>query len=171
MDTRIEQSKQEIAESLIYLMKKKDFASITNKDITDKAGLSHITIYRHFKTKDEIIKYYLDDITDNFIRTSKILYVPNDFKGYIIKLFTHLENKKDIGILLYKSNMIHYLKDEFDRIFLAKANNRKEEYHYAFISGGLYNLYYYWIKNNCKENSTELANMFNEFYILKGDSN
>ena len=58
MDTRIEQSKQEIAESLIYLMKKKDFASITNKDITDKAGLSHITIYRHFKTKDELLAVF-----------------------------------------------------------------------------------------------------------------
>ena len=49
-------------------MKKKDYASITNKEITDKAGLSHITIYRNFKNKDEIIKYYLDEITNEFIK-------------------------------------------------------------------------------------------------------
>lgn len=170
MFSRIEQSKQDIAESLIYLMKKKDFSSITNKDITDKAGLSHITIYRHFHNKEEIIKYYLDNITDNFIKTSKIKYSPNDFKGYVIKLFIHLEKNKDISILLYKANMFHYLKDEFDRIFLAKATNKNEKYHYAFISGGLYNVYYYWIKNNCKETPQELAEIFNDFYILKGDS-
>ena len=170
MDTRIEQSKQCIAESLISLMKKREFSSITNKDITNKAGVSHITIYRHFKNKDEIIKYYLDDITDKFIETSKILYTPDNFNEYLITLFTHLEKNKELGILLYKSNMIHFLKDEFDRIFLAKATNEYNKYHYAFISGGLYNLYYYWIKNNCKESPQELAKFFNDFYILKGDS-
>lgn len=170
MDTRVEDTKKVIAESLISLMKKKEFSSITNKNITDKAGLSHITIYRHFSRKDDIIKYYLDNITDNFIKTSKIMYTPNNFTSYIIKLFTHLESYKDIGILLYKSDMIHYLKDEFDRIFLAKAKNSNEEYHYAFISGGLYNLYYYWIKNSCKETPQELANIFHNFYISKGDS-
>lgn len=171
MDTRIEETKKVIAESLISLMKKKNFSSITNKNITDKAGLSHITIYRHFNSKDAIIKYYLDNITDNFIKTSKIAYTPNNFSGYIIKLFTHLESHKDIGVLLYKSNMIHYLKDEFDRIFLSKANNINEEYHYAFLSGGLYNIYYYWIKNNCKETPNQLATIFTNFYILKGNSN
>lgn len=171
MDTRIEENKKIIAESLISLMKKKNFSAITNKNITDKAGLSHITIYRHFNNKDDIIKYYLDNITDTFIKTSKIVYTPNNFTSYIIKLFTHLKSYKDIGILLYKSDMIHYLKDEFDRIFLSKANNINEEYHYAFLSGGLYNIYYYWIKNNCKETPQELANIFNNFYILKGDSN
>lgn len=170
MDIRIEQSKQLIAESLISLMKLKKFSTITNKDITDKAGLSHITIYRHFKNKDEIIIYYLNHITDDFIKTSKISYNPKDFKNYIIRLFAHLQNYKDLGLLLYKSDMIHYLKNEFDRIFLAKAKNHTEEYHYAFVSGGLYNLYYYWIKNNCKETPTQLAEMFTEFYILKGDS-
>lgn len=170
MSKKIEQSKNEIAESLLSLMKKKEFSTITNKDITDNAGLSHITIYRHFNSKDNIIKYYLDNITDNFIKTSKIVYTPNNFTNYIIKLFTHLENYKDIGILLYNANMIHYLKDEFDRIFLSKAQNVNEEYHYAFVSGGLYNIYYHWIKNNCKETPEELANIFNDFYILKGDS-
>ncbi len=170
MDIRIEQSKQLIAESLISLIKLKKFSTITNKDITDKAGLSHITIYRHFKNKDEIIIYYLNHITDDFIKTSKISYNPKDFKNYIIRLFAHLQSYKDLGLLLYKSDMIHYLKNEFDRIFLAKATNKNEKYHYAFISGGLYNVYYYWINNNCKETPQELAEIFNDFYILKGDS-
>lgn len=171
MELQSDLSKKYIAEALIFLMKKKDYSSITNKEITDKAGLSHITIYRNFKNKDDIIKYYLNNITDNFIKTSKILYTPNDFTGYIIKLFTHLEKNKDIAILLYQANMIHYLKDEFDRIFLAKATNSNEIYYYAFVSGGLYNLYYYWINNNFKETPQELASIFNNFYISKGDIN
>ncbi len=171
MELRSNLSKKYISEALIYLMKKKDYSSITNKDITDKAGLSHITIYRNFNSKDEIIKYYLDTITEDFIRESNITYSPNNFRDYIITLFTHLQKNKDIALLLYKANMLHYLKDEFDKIFLAKAHNLNEEYHYSFVSGGLYNVYYYWIKNNCKETPEELSKIFSEFYILKGDSN
>lgn len=171
MELRSDLSKKYISEALIYLMKKKDYSSITNKDITDKAGLSHITIYRNFNSKDEIIKYYLDTITEDFIRESNITYSPNNFRDYIITLFTHLQKNKDIALLLYKANMLHYLKDEFDKIFLAKAHNLNEEYHYSFVSGGLYNVYYYWIKNNYKETPEELSKIFSEFYILKGDSN
>ena len=171
MELQSDRSKKDIADALISLMKKKSFDKITNKDITDRAGLSHITIYRNFKNKDEIIKYYLDELTDSFIKESKILYDSNNFSSYIEKLFIHLEKNKDIGILLYKADMIHHLKDEFDRIFINKAINEKvEPYYYYFLSGGLYNIYYYWIKNGCVETPKELANKFKDFYILKGNN-
>lgn len=167
MELRSEQSKKYLAESLIYLMNKKEFSKITNKDITDKAGLAEITIYRNFKSKDEIIRFYLDDITNEFINKKKVDYDPNHFKEYLIVLFTHLKEKENIGLLLYKSNLIYLIKDEFDKIFYNKAKNRKEQYNYYFISGGLYNIYYNWLINGCKESPDEIANMFMDFYILK----
>lgn len=118
----VKRAKDCITESLLYLMKKEKFENITITDISKKAGINRITFYRNFNTKEEVLKCYLDDITDNFIKTSKILYTPDNFQN-------------------------------------------------AFVSGGLYNLYYYWIKNNFKETPQELANIFNNFYISKGDSN
>ena len=158
-------SKKYLAEALILLMKKKDYNKITNKDITDKAGLSHITYYRNFKNKEEIIKYYLDEITNEFIKNKKVDYNPNFFKDYIITLFTHLKEKEEIGLLLYKANCIHFIKDEFDKIFYNKAKNKKEEYNYCFISGGLYNIYYNWLINGCIETPEELALMFMDFFV------
>lgn len=166
MELRSELSKKYISEALIYLMRKKDFADITNKDITDKAGLSHITYYRNFSSKEDIIKYYLDDITNEFIKKKKVNYNPNHFKEYIITLFTHLKEQEEIGLLLYKANLIHYIKDEFDKIFSNKAKNKKEEYNYYFVSGGLYNIYYNWLISGCKETPEELANMFMNFFTL-----
>ena len=170
MELQSDISKKDIADALIHLMKKKDYHKITNKEITDKAGLSHITIYRNFKNKDEILKYYLDEITNEFIKSKKVEYDPNNFRDYLIILFTHLKEKEDIGILLYKANCIHYIKDEFDKIFYNKAKGKKEQYNYYFISGGLYNIYYNWLINHCKETPTEIADMFMDFYILKGNS-
>lgn len=167
MELQSEISKKYIAEALILLMKKKEYSKITNKEITDKAGLSHITIYRNFKNKDEIIKYYLDEITNEFIESKKVNYDPNHFKEYLIILFTHLKDKEDIGLLLYKANCIHFIKDEFDKIFFNKAKSLKEQYNYFFISGGLYNVYYNWLISGCKETPEELADMFMDFFTLK----
>lgn len=167
MELQREISKKYIAEALILLMKKKEYSKITNKEITDKAGLSHITIYRNFKNKDEIIKYYLDEITNEFIESKKVNYDPNHFKEYLIILFTHLKDKEDIGLLLYKANCIHFIKDEFDKIFFNKAKSLKEQYNYFFISGGLYNVYYNWLISGCKETPEELADMFMDFFTLK----
>lgn len=164
MELQSNVSKKYLAEALILLMKKKDYTKITNKDITDKAGLSHITYYRNFKNKEEIIKYYLDEITNEFIKNKKVDYNPNFFKDYIITLFTHLKEKEEIGLLLYKANCIHFIKDEFDKIFYNKAKNKKEEYNYCFISGGLYNIYYNWLINGCIETPEELALMFMDFF-------
>lgn len=165
MEIQSELSKKYLAEALFSLMKKKEYSKITNKEITDKAGLSHITIYRHFKSKEEIIKYYLDEITKEFILNKKVNYSPDHFKEYLITLFTHLKEKEEIGLLLYKANSLHYIKDEFDKIFYSKSKNQKESYHYYFVSGGLYNIYYYWLLSGCLETPKELANLFMDFYI------
>ncbi len=59
MSKQSENSKQWIAEALFQLMETTPFSEITNKQITGKAGLSHITIYRNFDSKEEIVEYYL----------------------------------------------------------------------------------------------------------------
>lgn len=167
MELQSEFSKKDIADALIILMKKKDYNKITNKEITDKAGLSHITIYRNFKSKEEIVKYYLDQITNEFIKEKKVNYSPDNFKEYLVVLFTHLKEKQEICNILYKANLIYLIKDEFDKIFYNKATNKSEQYNYYFIAGGLYNVFYNWLVHGCKETPLEIANMFMDFYILK----
>lgn len=159
-----EQSKEYIAEALISLMKQKPYPSITIQNIVNKAGLSHVTYYRNFNSKDEIIQFYLDRITTNFIQKTNITYDPNHFEQYITTLFSHLIATKEIGLLLYKANLIHYIKEEFDKIFRNKADNKKEQYHYCFISGGLYNVYYFWLIHGCKETPKQLATLFTDFF-------
>jgi len=164
MELQSEFSKKCIADALILLMKKMEFKSITNKNITDKAGLSHVTYYRNFKSKEDVIKYYLDDITNAFIKEKKVNYNPEHFKDYLVTLFTHLKAKEDIGILLMEAGLFYLIKDEFDKIFSEKAKNIKDQYNYYFVSGGLYNIYYYWIVNGCKETPEQIADMFMDFY-------
>lgn len=163
METRSEQSKKYLAEALLDLMQKKSFSDIKIQDISKRAGLSHMAYYRNFSCKEDIIVYYLDTITDDFVLKSNTQQYNHDFKSLIKVLFMHLSSYQDIALLLYKNNLIHYVKGEFDRIFLQRAKTLEEKYYAYFSAGALYNIYYFWLINGCKETADEIAEFFMDF--------
>ena len=163
MELRSEQSKKYLAEALLDLMRKKAFSEIKIQEIVKRAGLSHMAYYRNFSCKEEILIYYLDAITDDFMARSSIRQYNNDFGLFIKILFVHLISVKEIALLLYKNRLIHYVKEEFDRIMIQSAVTTEEKYRAYFISGGLYNIYYFWLINHCRESADELAEYFMNF--------
>lgn len=86
-------------------MSKKRYDKITNKDITNKAGLSDITIYRNFDSKEEIIKYYLSGIFFTWKNEWK------DDGNISFQVFSFFQKNKDIIDLLYKANLQYLLID------------------------------------------------------------
>lgn len=49
-------TKQKIADAFLSLLAQKPFASIKAKDIVDAAGVSHMTFYRNFSDKFDLVK-------------------------------------------------------------------------------------------------------------------
>ena len=66
-------SKDKILNSLVKLMKHKVYEIITIKEIADNAGVNRSTFYRNFKIKEDIIKYGLEKIMDEFILEFKLI--------------------------------------------------------------------------------------------------
>lgn len=149
-------SKKYIAEALIHLMKKKSYDKITNKEITDKAGLSHITIYRNFNNKDEILTYYLNTIFEKW----KLDFDDKDNIAYNIFLF--FEKNKEIIDLLYKANLqyallnnilncLDYKKDDINVIAYSKVT-------VAYLIFGWCDE---WYKRGMIETPEEMSKLFN----------
>lgn len=111
MELRSDISKKFLAEALFLLMKKKKFDKITNKDITSKAGLSDVTIYRNFNSKEEIVKYFLANIFENWSKEWK----DNDNIGF--QVFSFFQKNKEIIDLLYNSNLQFLLIDNILTLF------------------------------------------------------
>ena len=150
-------AKDYIIESLLTLMKKKDYQSITITDITNKAGVNRVTFYRNFNSKDDIIKIWLRDTTDSFIKTSNISYPNNPIEEYFTKLFTHLEKYKEETTLIYNAGLINLLKLEFENTFLENNKKKYDDYKSYFIIGGIFNIYYYLLINGYRETPKELS--------------
>ena len=55
--SRIKKTKDSIAEALVSLIEHNDYSEITIQEIAAICNISRRTVYRHFKTKDEILSY------------------------------------------------------------------------------------------------------------------
>lgn len=60
--------------------------------------------------------------------------------------------------MIYKANLIHLLKSEFENKLLAIHQKEYDNYKSYFLAGGIFNVYYFWLVNGCKESSEEIAN-------------
>ena len=157
MELRSDLSKKYIAEALVLLMKKKDYSSITNKEITDKAGLSHITIYRNFNSKDEILKYYLTGIFEEW----KLEW--NDNNNIAYNIFTFFQKNKEIIDLLYKAHLEYFLVDNI----LSCCDYKKEDiniiaYSKATVAYLIFGWCNEWYKRGMIETPKEMAKLFEE---------
>lgn len=163
MELQSEISKKFLANSLVDLLKFKNYEEITVQDIVDKAKMSRMTYYRNFDSVDDILKYYVSNITNDFVHDAYNKYDSKMFKEYMIMLFDHLYEYRDLGNVLLKANKLYFMKEEFEKLFISKSLNYKDKYRCSFIAGGLYNIYYNWLINDCRENTKDLAIMFINF--------
>lgn len=168
---RISTVSEDITNALLKLMKNHNFNELTIVDIVNEAKVSRVSFYRNFTSKEDVIKKYLDEITNNFIKESQIHNYRNDLKIYLTILFTHLKNNVNFANVLLKANIVHFIKDEFDKMFSKDIINYKTAYGPYFFSGGIYNVYYYWLSNGCMETPEEISNIIVSFIEQKGNIN
>ena len=155
--TKAEQSKRAISEALLRLLKNHEYGKITLQAIVNEAGVSRMAFYRNFESKDAMIKYYLDHVTDDFIAAYHADFEKDAPSEYYNKLIPHLVKHREIGELLIKANLFDYLRSEFNRVLVRKAKDTQGIVRYHYVAGGICNVYWYWLTNGCRESAQELA--------------
>ncbi|MGI6325828.1 MAG: TetR/AcrR family transcriptional regulator [Saccharofermentanales bacterium] len=66
-DPRVIKTRRLLLDSFVVLVRKKDFTSISVKDITDSAQVNRATFYAHFQDKYDILEYMVIDTFMNLI--------------------------------------------------------------------------------------------------------
>ena len=148
---------QYITNSLFELMKAKPYNDISITEITDKANVNRVSFYRNFTSKEDIIDKWIKSTTQNFLSKSDISYQKDSTIDYFTKLFTHLEKYKTESMLIYKANLFNLLKNEFDNNLINLHKKEYSNYKSYFLAGGIFNVYYFWLINGCKETPHQVA--------------
>ena len=109
-----------IINSLLDLLKRKEYASITINMIADNAQLGKRTFYRHFDTKDEAMKYITELLMDEFANHIKN-HKARNLEHILTAYFEFWEQYIDILLLLKKVYLLYFIEDNLPELIIDVA--------------------------------------------------
>ena len=95
--------KESLTEALFILMRKKPFEEITITEISKLAGVSRISFYRNFDSKEDVlVKYLFEKSMDAFSK-----YQAQSTQEKLIAMFKSIDHLHEVVDLLYQQNLSH----------------------------------------------------------------
>ncbi|MBR2684467.1 MAG: TetR/AcrR family transcriptional regulator [Erysipelotrichaceae bacterium] len=159
MEEKTSYAKSQLTKALLELLKKKNMNEISVSELCDTAGLSRLSYYRNYTSKEEILEEYLHGITTSFLKGTSVNFRTTPQKEFIIHLITHMQEQKDVVNMLVQNNLSYLLKEAFDEAFLRSVDIYQDPYRCYVASGAYFNLVYAWFINGCKESAEEVSEM------------
>lgn len=93
------ETKERIFQAAKQILKKKGYEELSIKNICEEAGVSNGSFYHHFKTKDDLLSYYIEDQPKI---SPDVLDVPKDAKeakqAIIGVYLNYVQYCKELGV-------------------------------------------------------------------------
>jgi len=167
-------SKELIIESLFDMLAVKPLSSISISEIAENAKVDRRTFYRHFKTKNDVIRYYIQDVSKQFEK-KMLHYNIKDIYSNAKAVFEVLLIMKETMLILYKQNLLDMFISEYKNIY--KKNQYKYinpeilkldniDYFLAFERGGGAEIVKNWIAEGCKYSPDKMGKIHKEYVLL-----
>ena len=134
-----------IVQSLLLLLQDKLIDQISVKEIVEKAGVNRSTYYRHFATKQDVVRCFYQYRLDEYLtRVSANISA----RAYFTGMFeSFLRYKKEL-ILLDQRELSFLLLEELNtRIAQVHGSSKAAAYSLAcnYHIGGVFNSFRYWL--------------------------
>lgn len=173
MDKRIVENirvKNRIAEAFLELLENcsiDDAEAITISEITSKAEVSRMAYYRNFKSKSDIVDYFLTEtlwkeLSENLSLNFKFWSIE-----YGIKFFSLMKMRRKMLMLLKKHGYTDAILSAFNRsnedMIGDMPQNSIERFNLYYAAGASYNALMHWLEGGCKESPEDMAKNFAKF--------
>lgn len=150
-----------IVQALFKLMSEYAFDKISVTDIAEKAGVGRATFYRYFKRKEDVIIYYFDHNTKEFIFSQRFYpRCKEDYIKTVIKALTVFKENKEVFKLIKKARLEYIYLDYLNVNFVKTFENDYPDsgiYSPCIYAGMLFNVSMAWLENDCKDNVEDLS--------------
>lgn len=156
-DERNSYAMNQITESLIKLLREKELAEISIREITNLAYVSRNSFYRNYTTKEDIIKkhlrYLLKEWMDYYEK-----YGADSHAQRFGSLFKHLKDNGEFYLLVKQRNLLYLLHDALMDISGPKPEQTNiEAYTVAFVFNGIYGWIDEWIARGMQESAETMT--------------
>lgn len=156
-----EYTRHYIVQALFKLMSEYEYDKISITDIAQKAGVGRATFYRYFKRKEDVIVFYFEHNTKEFIFTQR--FYPRCKEDYIREVcnaLTLFKRNKEPFKLLRRARLEYIYLDYLNKSFLETFSRDypdKDSYTPYIYAGMLFNVSMAWLDNDCMESIDSLA--------------
>lgn len=160
-----------IAEALLSLMKYKPLQNISIKELVKKAGVSRMTYYRYFSSKEEILACYLEHILSEYENQVDKSHA-DSFHSYehVLSSLLFFQKYKTFALCLRDTGMEGLLLDALNDYVKKQSGFSSKKpvraYSYYFYAGALFNVYMQWILEDTITPATELASIISKISLL-----
>ena len=154
-----------IVTALMQLLKEKPLSAISVSELTERAGVSRMTYYRNYKSKEDIFSSYLEEALIDYQQEARRLSLDRQIydSANLYHCFSYFEKHKEFLDSLFKSGLGHLLLSAISRYiidFWYKPEDGMETYYgLQAFAGALYNLYISWSSNGSKETPEEMVRL------------
>lgn len=122
VDPRVRRTRRLLREALVSLILEKDFASISIKEITDRAEVAYITFFRHYESLDQLLMEVLDDGLGELLTRIETLAKHSDASNLETEgrlIFEYSRQKADLFRILFKSQSVTRVRKKVVRTIAA----------------------------------------------------
>ena len=178
-DPRVRRTRRILREALVSLILEKDFASISIKELTDRAEVAYITFFRHFESIDQLLMEVLDEELAELMTRIETLAKQSETSALETDgrlIFEYVEEKADLFRILLRSQSVTRVRKKVIRniaaIFqkscapLARSGN---EMTVAIISNhistSLLSLIEWWLDNTMKPTPAQMGMVYKNLII------
>lgn len=167
-------TKQAIRQALIDLLVQRPFADIQVKDLVTQAGIARATFYLHFKSKDELLLDYIDEMFEGFFVEIEEALAHADLldEGAAERMFATFSREKAFSRVLTQDSVQAILQGRF-RSYLARIVGRvvrenrdfklspaQMAYLIDFWAGGSFLLIKRWVERDFQPSEAEMAQLY-----------
>ncbi len=122
VDPRVRRTRRLLRDALVSLILEKDYASISIKEITERAEVAYITFFRHFESLDQLLMEILEEGLGELMGHIELLAKQSEpatleVEGRLI--FEYIEQKADLFRILIKSQSVTRVRKKVVRSIAA----------------------------------------------------
>ncbi|MFT4045754.1 MAG: helix-turn-helix domain-containing protein [Solimonas sp.] len=111
-DQRVRRSRDDLRDALLDLLQKRDFESITVREISSQADVGYTTFFRHFSSKeallDAVVSVEIQRLTDR----SLPVYDSTDARGACLALCTYVDEHRALWSALLTGGAAPKVREE-----------------------------------------------------------
>jgi len=179
VDPRVRRTRRMLRDALVSLILEKDYASISIKDITNRAEVAYITFYRHYESLDQLLMEVLEEGLAELMNHIETLAKQSDTvaletEGRLI--FEYVQQNANLFRILFKSQSVTRVRKKVVQniaaIFqksclpLTRSNNQVTVAITSnHIATSLLSLIEWWLDNKMIPSSAQMGRVYKSLII------